>query len=128
MFDEFVSSNGTTAANYEWSGYVLEVLLPYLEENRHIDLMKGGGFDEISARLSAARQATYFILTKSHRDRYLDQLDPMLFSQDELREYYNEFTETDEPDIGLAMHEGIQCIHRSLLVIDEDNVVLLSIG
>src|ERR1700684_1463675 len=88
-FDDYVRKHGQEAAEYRSSGYVLATLLPYLQEKRQIDLMHSA-YDKIAESLTDARQATYFIFTPTHRSAFLPLLDVSLFSEDELREYYNE--------------------------------------
>jgi hypothetical protein len=115
-----------TIGDYRWSGYVLATLLPYLEEHRNIDLMKSE-FDALSTRLSKERHATHFILTDSHT-RWLADLDAEKFSEVELRDYFNEFNESNEDGVGRAMLDGIRFIRGALAEIDAESAVILRIG
>jgi hypothetical protein len=57
---------------------------------------------------------------------YLDKLSEP-FSEDELRDYYNEFNGVAETDAGKPMLDGITAFHDSLAAIEKDSVVLFSI-
>ncbi len=123
-FDDTLKRKGKDVARYQWSGYVLATLLVCLEEQQ-IDLMKSE-HDALSLYLSEKLQATCFILTNAHK-KFLDQLSPELFSEDALRDYYNEFNASNESDIGGAMLDGIRTFRESLESVDEKSVVLLLI-
>ena len=125
-YDQTVAQHGQPAASYDWSGYVLATLLPYLDEHG-IKLMDSP-YDALTTHLSQSRGATIFIFTSAHKDAYHDTLSPSLFSSDELRDYFNEFNATNEAEIGPAMLDGITAIHQSLASLDAGSVILLSIG
>ena len=84
-------------------------------------------YDELSRYLCQARRATVFILTHEHRTAYTSKLarEP---SEQTLRDYYNVFNETTEPDAGEPMLDGIRVIRQSLDQTDESSVVVLIIG
>ena len=63
-----------------------------------------------------------------HRQQYLGLLDPARFDESELRSYYNDFTETDEPAAGRAMLDGIKALGTGLAAALDGTVVLLQIG
>ena len=68
--------------------------------------------DEVGVRrpwdlLNENTRTTHFILTPSQETSFSLQLDPRLFSEDEMRRYFNEFNETDEQGIGRAMLDGV---------------------
>ena len=60
-FDSFLQQHGKPVAGYEWSGFILATLLPYLEEQQ-IQLMKSE-HDELATFLCQTLQATCFIFT-----------------------------------------------------------------
>ena len=124
-FHAVLGKNGREAAHYEWSGYVLATLLPFLEE-QGVDLMKSEHV-ELSRYLSEKRQATCFIFTAAEK-RFLPQLRQELFSEAVLRDYFNEFNGTKESDIGKAMLDGIRAFHESLQSLDASSVIILIIG
>lgn len=125
MYGDYLQKYGKEVVAYEWSGYVLGTLLPYLQEECQIDLMKSE-FDELSGFLSESRGNTIFIFTVTHKQDCLEKL-TQEFSESTLRDYYNEFNETDEPEIGLAMIDGIKAFRESLEHVDNDSVILFSI-
>ncbi|CAN5669928.1 hypothetical protein BH09VER1_BH09VER1_01620 [soil metagenome] len=125
-YDEVVEREGVQASEYYWSGYVLATVLPYLAE-QGIDLTRSP-FDALTRSLSAEHDASIYIFTPSHKDAFLSRLLPSLFSNDTLRDYFNEFNQTAETDIGEAMLDGITCIYESLISLDDDSVILFSIG
>ena len=125
-FHDFIEKNGEEVASYDWSGYVLATLLPYLDE-QGINIMKSE-HDELSRFLSEKRQSTCFILTISQKEKYVGRLEAASFSVDALRDYFNEFNATKESEIGEAMLDGITCIRESLESIDDSSIVLLEIG
>jgi hypothetical protein len=122
---EYLDQHGQVASHYEWSGYILGTLLPYLDE-QEISLMKSE-HDELSAFLSEKSGGTYFILTNNHRQTYAGKLNPEAFAEQALRDYYNEFNATNEADVGPAMRDGIRALRESLNTVDQDSVVVLSI-
>ena len=125
-FHDFLRARGREATIYDWSGYVIATVLPYLKK-RQIVLMKSE-HDELSSYLSNERKSTCFIFTPAHKQAYLAQLSPESYSETELRDYCNEFNGSSEADAGTPMLDGIRAIHDSLRQLDDDSVVLLHIG
>jgi len=123
---DYLHANGREVAEYRWSGYVLATLLPYLQEKHQIDLMKAE-YDDIATLLTNSTGATHFIFTPSQNTAYLNRLDPTLFSQEEMRDYFNAFNETNEQEIGRAMLDGIAVFRESLRQLDEGSVVVFGI-
>jgi len=58
----------------------------------------------------------------------LNRLEPTSFSEEDVRQYFNEFNATDEHEVGQAMLDGIRALHQSLAQVDESSVVILRIG
>ena len=125
-FDRYLQQHGKSVADYEWSGYILATLLPYLDEQQ-IQLMKSE-HDELAAFLSQTLQATCFIFTDAHRQTYASRLSPQSFSEQTLRDYYNKFNATDEPDAGQPMLDGVRAFQQSLSALDGDSVIVFSIA
>ncbi len=125
-FHDYLSKHGTEVAEYPWSGYVLATLLPYLQEQHQIDLMRSEQ-DALSKYLSETRSATVFIFTPAHRTAYADKLGAE-FSEQSLRDSYNEFNASSEPDAGKPMLDGIRTIRQSLSALDESSVIIFIIG
>jgi hypothetical protein len=124
---DYLSANGRKVAEYRWSGYVLATLLPYLAHKHQIDLMKSE-YDELAGFLTNSTGATHFIFTSGQRATFGGRLEPKSFSEDEMRQYFNEFNATNEKDIGRAMLDGVGAIQKCLSQIDDDSVVIFTIG
>jgi hypothetical protein len=124
-YGEYLQQNGRPVAEYPWSGYVLATLLTYLDA-RGIGLMNSE-HGELSTFLTNARGATHFVFTHDQKLAYLDKLSGP-FSQDELRDYYNEFNDAAEADSGKPMLDGITAFRDTLAAIEKDSVVLFSIS
>jgi hypothetical protein len=126
-YEKYLAANTKDVTNYTWSGFVLATLLPYLDEQHGIDLMHSE-HDELAEFLTDARQATHFIFTDTHRAKFLDRLKPEDYPVPEMLDYFNQFNETNERDIGLAMRDGIRAIQECLQELDSHSVVLFSVG
>ena len=83
-------------------------------------------YDDIADLLTNATGAAHFIFTPSQSLAFLNRLAPALFSQDEMRDYFNAFNETNEQEIGRAMH-GIAAFRESLRQLDEGSVIVFGI-
>ena len=125
-YEGVIARDGREAVECCLSGYLFGTLLPYLS-GQGIELMRSP-FDRTLRPLCQARDQTIFILTPSHKYAYLGRLDPTLFSADTLRDYYNEFNAASEPEVGQAMLEGIDTLRQNLEALDDDSVILFSIG
>ena len=124
--DRIVKQHGHSVVTYDWSGYVLLTLLEYLDE-QGIKLMESP-YDALAPDLSETLGATAFLLTPMHKEAYQARLSPSLYRADELRDYFTEFTGTDDEETGQAMLDGISAFECSLASLDNDSVVLVSIG
>jgi hypothetical protein len=124
-FDSFLEQHGTSVANYEYSGFILATLLPYLDEQQ-IQLMKSE-HDELAKFLCQTLGATCFIFTDAQRQAYVGKLVPESFSEQKLCDYCNEFNATDEPDAGQPMLDGIRAFQQSLSALDDGSVIVFSI-
>jgi hypothetical protein len=125
-YAEFVGEHGRALDDYPWSGYVLTTLLCYLDELRNVKLMKSE-FDTLSKLLTTEQRATHLILTDQHQ-QWVPTLSPENFSENELRDYFNEFNETSEAEVGRPMLEGIVFLRDTLVELDAESVVVLRIG
>ena len=126
-FWDYVRARGAPVLEFDGSGYVFATLLSFLEEKRGILLMKSS-HDDLANFLSEKRASTFHLFTSDHRDRYLPSLEPGAFDEADLRTYYNDFNETDEPASGEAMLDGISALRMALGAVLEKSVVLLHIG
>ena len=127
VFHEYLSQHGRALTEYNWSGYVIATLLPYLEQKRSIELMKSE-FDELGSFLTNSLGSTTFILTHKHKEAYSVQLEPETYSEGEMREYFEDFNATKFEEAGKAMLDGIKVIQSNLAQANSDNIILLSIG
>lgn len=121
----YLQRHGQRVADYQWSGYVLGTLLPYLGEQHHITLMDSE-YGELGQFLTDSRNATHFIFTDAHKRAFLTKLEGQ-FSEQAMGEYFREFNETDDPDAGKWMLDGIRAFRQSLSALDEDSVIVFGI-
>jgi hypothetical protein len=126
-YNDYLREYGREVVQYRWSGYVLATLLPYLAERHQIDLMNSGRA-ELAEFLSRTRGATHFIFTSEQRKSLIHRLASEPFSQDEMREYFNEFNATNEDDVGLAMFDGVVALRECLGQLDDDSAIVLMIA
>ena len=74
------------------------------------------------------RGATHFVLTPSQRTAFLNRLESRSFSEEEMRQYFNEFNATNEQEIGRAMLDGVSVLHESLGQIEDSSVAAFIIS
>jgi gluconate kinase len=115
-----------TRIEYSWSGYVLATLLRYLDE-QGVDLMHSD-HDQVASTISQRRQASVFVLTSDHRERYLARLDPSAFDGAVLRSYYEEFNATPAEGVEYAMLDGIAFFRDTLAPLGSTIVAVSIIG
>jgi hypothetical protein len=127
VYYDYLGQHGEEVADYRWSGYVLATLLPYLEERHQIDLMKSE-YESLAKSLSKARKATHFIFTNALRAKYLDKLNALSVSEQEFCDYYNEFCETNEVELGKPMLDGVEVLRQALDRVDDSSVILFVIS
>ncbi len=122
----FLAANGTSVADYDWDGEAFGVLLPVLADEYDIDLETGE--NEIVADISESVESLVFILTLDDRDKYIEKLSPDNFSEEELREAYEDFTEEEDEDGGEMLLDAIAAIFQSLQEVDSEHVVVVTVG
>ncbi|MGC3998602.1 MAG: hypothetical protein QM767_14525 [Anaeromyxobacter sp.] len=120
-----VAQHGRPVAAYGWAGYVLATLLACLEELRAITL--DSDLDDLALGLAEKQNASFIFLTPEHR-RWLPELEPARFTEQELCAYFNDFNECEEPDSGRPMLEGVGFLQRAIAAVEPDTVGLLVIG
>lgn len=125
-FPEYLRKHGKEEAEYRWSGWVFSTLLAYLDEQHQIDLTHSE-LDDLAGFLNDSVGPSNFFLTYSHRQAYLSKLEGE-FSEDALRDYFNEFNEANESEIGEPMLDGIRAVRECLSKLDDQSVVLFHIG
>jgi hypothetical protein len=127
--DEFwdvLATETITRFEYTWSGYVLETVLLYLDE-QGVDLMHSD-HDEVASAISQTREGSVFVLTSDHRERYLARLDPSAFDGAVLRRYYEDFNETAAEGVDYAMLDGIAFFRDTLAPLQSAIVAVFIIG
>ena len=83
--------------------------------------------NELGTFLTKSRGATHFNFTHAHKQAFLAKLNGE-FSEQALRDYYNEFNGTKEAEAGKPMLDGIQALRQSLGALDDNSVIVFSIG
>jgi hypothetical protein len=124
---DFLSERGQKLEEYDGSGYILATLIPYLYQEKDIDLGKSE-LDDLATFICNVRGTSALILTIQDREKYLPQLKPDLYSETELRVYFEEFNETKNEESGKAMLDGIALFHANLSKLTSDSFILLTIG
>jgi hypothetical protein len=122
----FLAANGTSVVEFEEDGDIFSVLLPVLADDYDIDLETSE--NGIVAEIAEATEALVFILTQEDQEKYLDQLDPDNFDEEELAEVHADFTEEEDDNAGAAMLAGIAALHQALGETDAHNVVVVTVG
>lgn len=125
VYHDFLRQQGTEVATYDPSGFLLATLLVYLKKQQ-INLMKSE-YDELATFLTKERESTNFLLTSAHKRDFLDKLGGP-FSVQELCSYYNQFNGTSEDDVGEPLLDGIRAFQQSLSQVDDNSVILFTIG
>jgi gluconate kinase len=103
-------------SEYSWSGDVLATLVAFLAE-QGIDLTR-----------TDHAEATVFVLTSDHRERYLGRLDPSAFDGAVLRRFYEKLEETPAEGVEYAMLDGIAFLRDTLAPLDAAVVAVVTIG
>jgi hypothetical protein len=125
-FQSFLAANGTSVADYDYDGEVFSTLLPVLSEEYDIDLETSE--NEIVADIAETLETLVFILTAEDQQKYLAKLNPDNFTEDELAEAYEDFTEEEDEEAGEMMLSAVAALHQSLLEVDADHVVVVTVG
>jgi len=110
---------------FGWSGYYFAVLLPYLDEKG--TELTDSELDGSAATLSEAQGATTLIFTSARKEQ-LARLDPEAHGEEELRRYFEEFNEYEDPEAGRAMRDALAALRQHISGLDDSLVLLLTIG
>ena len=121
--NDFLQTHAKPLTEYDGSGYVYSTLLEYLAE-RGIDLEESE-YAALAAERTEEHYALCTVLTKEHKQAYLDKLNLANYDENELGAYYNEFNDTKEAEAGSNMLEAIRVLQFNLREADETSVVLL---
>jgi hypothetical protein len=125
-FDDVLRRESIGVIAFAWSGVVVTTLLAYLD-GQAVNLLHSN-HDEIASNLSNLAQASVFVLTSDHRERYLAELDPVRFEGPLLRRYYEELNETPAEGVEYALLDGIAFLRDALAPLESSAVAVLVIG
>ena len=123
---DFLAANGSSVVEFEGEADIFSVLLPVLAEEYDIDLETSE--NGIVSELAEASEALVFILTQEEQTKYLEDLAPEGFPVEDLTEAYEDFTEDEQDGAGEAMLAGISALYQALQEVDEDHVVVVTVG
>ncbi|MBT1712009.1 hypothetical protein KK062_27450 [Fulvivirgaceae bacterium PWU5] len=127
-YHNWLQANSREVVDFHYSGHAFATLLPFLEEQKEINLWESERHD-IADDVSQKRGDTTLILTYQHRQQYLDKLAPELVTQGELLAFNKEFAEEGDPALVEAEIAGIKALRDSLALLQDDtHVILLSIA
>lgn len=124
---DYIDEFGTVIVDFNWSGFVFNYLLVYLEEERKIDLLQSSDLACYSC-FAEARGLADIILDNDIKQKYYSLLEPAKFRKNELAEYVLKQEDMDKSDAGNAMMDGVCAIYKSLGKVNEETIVLLHIG
>ncbi len=125
-FQAFLAANGSSVADYDEDGAIFSTLLPVLAEDYEIDLETSE--NEVVADIAEAVESLVFILSLDDQRKYLTKLNPENFSEEELRDAYEDVAEEEDEDAGEAMLAAITALHQCLMEVDADHVVVVTAG
>ncbi len=125
-FQAFLAANGTSVADYDFDGEIFSTLLPVLSEDYDIDLETSE--NELVAEIAEAIESLVFIMTVEDQTKFLAKLNPDNFSESELADAYEDFTEEEDEEAGEMMLAGIAALHTALMEVDADHVVVVTVG
>jgi hypothetical protein len=125
-FTAFLAANGTSVADFDYDGEIFSTLLPVLSEEYDIDLEVSE--NEIVADIAETIDSLVFIMTFEDQRKYAAKLNPDNFTESELADAYEAFTEEEEEEAGEAMLAGIAALHTALLEADADHVIVVTVG
>jgi hypothetical protein len=111
---------------YRYSGSVLITLLPVLQMDYNIDLMKSE--QSLANQLAQATGATYIVILTTQEKTYSEQLQGDNFEASKLRTSFEAFNRVDVPEAGEFMLDGIRFLKAGLDKLSEDSVAVLCVG
>lgn len=125
-FAAFLAANGTSVADFDYDPDIFSALLPILAEEYDIDLETSE--NELVADIAESIESLVFILTQEDQEKYATRLNPDNFTESELADAYEDFTEEEEDESGEMMLAGIATLHQCLMEVDTDHVVVVTVG
>ena len=129
MKDSFpmaLARHGRALEVFEHSGQVLGTVFVFLDKKRGIDL-RHSRHDEVASEITRARGSSFFILGEEHLP-LAGKLTDVGAGVEELAAFFDAFHQASEgPEVGEAMREGIEFLHRALEAVAPGTVVLVAI-
>jgi hypothetical protein len=116
---------GVEIAQSQQAGFVVAMAMEFLGEQ---------GFDlddlqDLATAGSEQTDSTWFLIPGSKRAAAVERLEGLKFTKKELRDFYNEFNEADEPDeIGDQMADAIEFVSERIRKADSRSTLLIHIG
>ncbi len=124
----FLDSNSNKLSDFNKSGYIFGDLLIFLLENKGIDLLSSE-YDNYANWISEKRENSTIIFTFKHKTEYLEKLNQKNFTEKELIEFNQEFSENSNPELAISELEGIKMIAKCLEGLkSEKEIILLNVG
>jgi len=127
-FWTFLDSNSEKQKDFDWSGYVFGNLLIFLQENKEINILDSE-HESIANWISEKRGISTIIFTYAHKESFLEKLNSINITTDELIEFNKEFSEDSDPEFAKAELEGVKAISENLeKLTDDSKVIILTVG
>jgi hypothetical protein len=111
VFDATLQDLSSREMSFEWSGHVLDWLLPILEGAYGIALT---GAEPASGQLSRTIGLFWMVLTHEHRDRWLAALTPSGFDAESLERQFDEAHGEAGSGAGEALLGGVTFLYKVL--------------
>jgi hypothetical protein len=127
VYAQALRKNARSTSTFNGSGWIFNTVLPYLSKEIGMK-SKPHEFATEAQELTTVTETLHELFGPKERDLYLQQLDPARFSVQILGEYWNRFNGENEPESGQAMLAGIKALHDALSRLDNDCVLLLTVG
>jgi ketopantoate hydroxymethyltransferase len=102
--------------------------LIFLQENKEINILDSE-HDTIANWISEKRGISTIIFTYSHKETFLEKLNSINITMEELIEFNKEISEDSDPEFAKAELEGVKAISENLeKLTDDSKVIILTVG
>jgi len=126
-FPAFLAASARQLPVFKGSGFLFTTVLVFLQE-RGINLLQGP-YVARAEELQRSREVLLCVfLSASQRAEYLPKLQGLSVSPQEMEQYFETFTETQEPGVGQALLLAIEYLRIALAAVPDAGVVVFSIG
>jgi hypothetical protein len=120
-----LSAAGRELDHFGWSGYAFVALTMYLDEQGI--QMEDPAYGEAMTVLSEAQGATVMIFTAAQKAK-LAEFDPEKHPEEDLARWNEEFSGSDDPDMGPAMRAAFETLRSHVGGLDDSSVLVLIVG